>query len=195
MAARSAMSPTGCSSPTGTAPRLSSADLARGTRRRALGRGWEPARLRFPERAAVGLWCGGAPGTEMMTERGRGPEPRAFRYHVHRLIGLLEQLLRQQDALTDQPALRRCARLLDETASERAWRHRGELGQLIYRDEPVDVALHPLDEIAERVAGRLANRSVDELRLTAIPVRRHDHPTRDRVGDAAALLIAHQVQA
>ena len=39
------------------------------------------------------------------------------------------------------------------------------------------------------------NGLLDELRLAAIPVRRDNHPARDRVRDPAALLLADQVQA
>ena len=37
------------------------------------------------------------------------------------------------------------------------------------------------------------HRRLDELRLAAVAVRRHDHPPRDGIGDRSAVLLAHEV--
>src|SRR6201989_1549591 len=60
-----------------------------------------------PEGAPVGVGGGTAPGAEVMTQRGRVSEPGPVGDRVHRLVALLQQLLGPQDALPDEPELRR----------------------------------------------------------------------------------------
>src|SRR2546423_2904416 len=69
-----------------------------------------------PEEAPVGVGGSAAPGAEVMAQRGRVAEAGPVGDRVHRLVALLQQLLGQQDALPDQPALRRGAGVLHEPA-------------------------------------------------------------------------------
>src|SRR4051794_10881317 len=68
-----------------------------------------------PEEAPVGVGSSAAPRAEVMAQRGRVAEAGPVGDRVHRLVALLQQLLGQQDALPDQPALRGGARVLHET--------------------------------------------------------------------------------
>src|SRR5690349_9892670 len=70
------------------------------------------------EEATVGVGGGAAPGAEMVAQRGRVAEAGPVGDRVHRLVALLQQLLGQQDALSDQPALRRGAGVLHEAPGE-----------------------------------------------------------------------------
>src|SRR4029077_2404604 len=72
------------------------------------------------EEAAVGVGGGAAPGTEVVAQRGRVAEAGPVGDRVHRLVALLQQLLSQQDALPDQPALRRSAGALHDAAGQGA---------------------------------------------------------------------------
>src|SRR2546423_6382682 len=76
-----------------------------------------------PEEAPVGVGGSAAPGAEVMTQRGRVAEPGPVGDRVHRLVAFLQQLLGQQDALPDQPALRRGAGVLHEPAGGGPPRH------------------------------------------------------------------------
>src|SRR5262249_1619343 len=53
----------------------------------------------------------------------------------------------------------------------------------------------PVQHKAHRSAGALLYRGGDELRLTAIPMRGHDEAPCDTVGDLAAKVTAHQMNA
>ncbi len=68
-------------------------------------------------------------------------------------------------------------------------------GQLLDGDLLVEVALHPRQHVADRVALGVRQRALDVLGLAAVTVRRHHHPPGDLVGDLGALLLAHQVKA
>ena len=68
----------------------------------------------------VGLRGGAPPGPEMVPQRGGVAEASLLRDELHRLLGLLQQLLGEQDALAGQPAHRRGPGLLDEPAGEGA---------------------------------------------------------------------------
>ena len=57
------------------------------------------------EQAAVGVGGGAAPEPEVMAQRGRVAETRVVRDGLHRLVGLFQQLLGEQDTLTGQPPL------------------------------------------------------------------------------------------
>ncbi len=147
------------------------------------------------ERAPVGLRGGAAPGAEVVPERGGVTEPGPVRDHVDRLGRLLQQLLGQQDALAGQPPHRGGARLLHEPPGEGALGHAGPGGELVDRDRLAEVALHPADDLAQRVAGGHRDRPVHVLGLAALAVGRDDHPPGDAVGHPGPLLFAHQVQA
>src|SRR5215471_4705545 len=82
------------------------------------------------EEAPVGVRGGAAPGAEVVAQGGRVAETGPVGDHVHRLVALLEQLLGQQDALPDQPALRRGAGVLHEAAGEGPLGHVRPGGQL-----------------------------------------------------------------
>src|SRR5271170_7807457 len=66
------------------------------------------------EEAAVGVGGGAAPDAEVVTQGGRVAEAGPVRDGVHGLVGLLEQLLGQQDSLPDEPPLRRGPGVLHE---------------------------------------------------------------------------------
>ena len=95
-----------------------------------------------------------------MAERGRVPEPGPFRYHVHRLVGFLQQLLGEQDALPGQPALRRRAGLLDEPPRERPRRHGRQARQLIDRHGRSRLrCIHSMTSLSVSHAGSATGRS------------------------------------
>jgi hypothetical protein len=57
-----------------------------------------------------------------------------------------------------------------------------------------EMLLHPnQQELETRGRVSLRHRSVDVLSLTAVAVRRHDHSTRDPVGDGGPVFAAHQL--
>ena len=130
-----------------------------------------------------------------MPQRDRVAETGPVRDQVDGRVGLLQQLLGEQDALAGQPAQRRGPGLLDEPAGEGPLGQVRPLGQLPDGDRLGQVALHPADDLAQRVTGQHGHRLVHVLGLAAVPVRRDDHPPGDPVGHPGALLLAHQVQA
>jgi hypothetical protein len=130
-----------------------------------------------------------------MPQRHGVAEPGPFGDLVHALLGVLEQPLGEQDPLPGQPAQRGGAGLLHEPAGEGARRHVCQCGQFGDRHRLVEMLFQPAGQLRQG-AGRLGRqRPVHELRLAAVPVRRHDHPAGDPVGHLRALLLAHHVQA
>src|SRR5882757_112651 len=101
------------------------------------------------EEAAVGVGGGAAPGTEVVAQRGRVAEAGPVGDRVHRLVALLQQLLSQQDALPDQPALRRGAGVLHEAPGEGPLRHVRPRGQLAHGQRLVQVHAQPLEEVPQ----------------------------------------------
>src|SRR5436190_14463365 len=102
-----------------------------------------------PEEAPVGVGSSAAPGPEVMAQRGRVAEAGPVGDRVHRLVALLEQLLRQQDALPDQPALRRGAGVLYEAAGEGPLGHVRPCGQLAHGQRLVQVRAQPLEQLPQ----------------------------------------------
>src|SRR2546423_14153385 len=100
-----------------------------------------------PEKAPVGVGRSAAPGAEVMTQRGRVAEPGPVSDRVYRLVALLQQLLGQQDALPDQPALRRGAGVLHEAPGGRPLGHVRPRGQLAYGQRLVQVRGPPLAQL------------------------------------------------
>src|SRR5215471_17409908 len=106
------------------------------------------------EQAAVGVGGSAAPGAEVMAQGGRVAETGPVGDGVHCLVGLLEQLLGQQDALPDQPALRRGPGVGHETASEGPLGHVRAGGQLADAERLVQVGPQPLQQVTQgAVAG------------------------------------------
>jgi hypothetical protein len=131
----------------------------------------------------------------VVPQRGRVAEARPVRDGVDGLVALLEQLLGQQDALPDKPALRRRARVLDETAGEGPLRHVRARRQLAHREGLVEVDAQPFQQVTQASIAAGGDGLHDVLRLAAVPVRRHHHPPGDAVGDPGTLLLPDQVQA
>src|SRR6266702_7964886 len=150
---------------------------------------------RRAEGPPVGMRGGPPPGPEMMAERGSVAEAGLLGHPVNDLVGLLQQLLCAQDTLAGEPAQWRGTGLLDETPGERAWRHVGPSSELGDRDRLVKVQLQPADHLRQRVAGALSQRAVHELRLAPVALRRHHHAPGNAIGNPAALLLTHQIQA
>src|SRR6266550_8783929 len=147
------------------------------------------------EKPPVGIRGGAAPGAEVMAQRGRVAEAGPVGDRVHRLVALLQQLLSQQDALPDQPALRRGAGVLHEAPGEGPLRHVRPRGQLAYGQRLVQVHAQPLEEVPQGPVTGGGDRLVDVLGLTAVAVRRYHHAPGDAVGDARALFLPDQVEA
>src|SRR5205823_4661507 len=148
-----------------------------------------------PEEAPVGVGGRAAPGAEVVTQRGRVAEPGPVGDRVHRLVALLQQLLGQQDALPDQPALRRGAGVLYEPAGEGPFGHVRARGQLAYGQRLVQVRAQPLEQLPQGPVTGGGDRLVDVLRLAAVAMRRHHHAPGDAVGYPRALLLPDQVEA
>src|SRR4029077_6995153 len=147
------------------------------------------------EQAPVGVGGGAAPGAEVVTQRGRVAEAGPVGDRVHRLVALLQQLLGQQDALPDQPALRRGAGVLHEAPGEGPLRHVRPRGQLAAVQRLVQVHAQPLEQVPQGPVAGGGDRLVDVLGLTAVAVRRYYHAPGDAVGDARALFLPDQVEA
>src|SRR6516164_1347333 len=147
------------------------------------------------EKTAVGVGSGAAPGAEVVAQGGRVAEAGPVGDRVHRLVALLEQLLGQQDALPDQPALRRGAGVLHEAPGEGPLGHVRPGGQLAYGQRLVQVRAQPFEQVPQRAVAGGGDRLVDVLRLAAVAVRRHHHAPGDAVGDPRALLLPDQVEA
>jgi hypothetical protein len=91
----------------------------------------------------------------MVPQGHRVAEPAPLGDGVDGLVGLLEQLLGEQDPLPGQPALRGGAGVLDELPGERAFRHVRPGGQLAHGERLAQVGLQPFQQVAQRaVAGR-----------------------------------------
>ena len=98
-----------------------------------------------------------------MTQRGRVAEPGPVGDRVHRLVALLQQLLGQQDALPDQPALRRGAGVLYEPAGEGPLGHVRPGGQLPHGQRLIQV----LPKIPEKNSISRRVRRLHNIPLTA----------------------------
>ena len=83
-------------------------------------------------------------------------------------------------------ALNRRAKLRGLISARRA--------RIVHADVVGEVRAGPLQDDAEQVVLAPGHGRVDELRLPAVAVRRHDHLAGQRVGGARAPLPAHQVQ-
>ena len=107
----------------------------------------------------------------------------------------LQQSPRVRDALLREPALRRHAGTGAEAAHEGTRAHQRVRGHLLDRERLVEVVDDPVEGRTEdRRLGRVRYREIEELRLAAVAVRGHDHPTRNRVRHPAAEVGAHDVE-
>ena len=111
---------------------------------------------------------------------------------------VLQQFLRPQQPLGDQPLVRGGPGPGHELAGEVPRGHERPRRKIGYRDGLIQVSQGPVvhrgHTAVRRVVGRFDQRR-DELRLAAVPVRRHDHPARDRVGHRGAVVQPDQMQA
>src|SRR5579862_128182 len=147
------------------------------------------------EEAAVGVGGSGAPEAEVVAQGGGVAEAGVVGDGVDGLVGLLQELLGQQDALPDEPALRGGSGVLDEAAGEGPLGHVGAQGELADGERLVEVGAQPFQEVPERPVARGRDGLLDVLGLAAVAVRRDDHAPGDAVGDPRALLLPDQVQA
>src|SRR6266853_1290606 len=106
---------------------------------------WIPA-----EETPVGDGSGAAPGAEVVPQGGRVAEAGVVGDRVHRLVALLEQLLGQQDALPDQPQLRRGSRVLHEAPGKGPLGHVRAGRQLAHGEGLVEVAAQPFQQVPQR---------------------------------------------
>src|SRR5579863_9885773 len=107
------------------------------------------------EEAAVGVGGSGAPEAEVVAQGGGVAEAGVVGDGVDGLVGLLQELLGQQDALADQPALRGGAGVLHEPAGEGPLGHIGPGGQLADGERLIQVGGQPFEQLAQgAVAGR-----------------------------------------
>jgi hypothetical protein len=147
------------------------------------------------EQATVGVRGGAAPGTEVVPQGGRVAEAGPVRNGIDGLVGLFQELLGQQDALADQPALRGGPGVLYETPGEGPFGHAGPGGQLPHGEGLVQVGAQPLQQIPQGPVAGGGDGLHHVLGLAAVTVRRHHHAPRDAVGHPRALLLADQVEA
>src|SRR5580692_12082561 len=147
------------------------------------------------EEAAVGVGGGAAPDAEVVAQGGGVTEAGSVGDDVDGLVGLLEELLGQQDALPGEPALWGGPGVLHEAARKGPLGHVRAGGQLADGKRLVQVGAQPFQQVAQ---GAVAGRSdgLDHvLGLAAVAVRRDDHAAGDAVGDPGTLFLPDQVEA
>src|SRR5579859_7817079 len=106
-----------------------------GAEARGLGEGEGVA----AEEVAVGVGGGAAPDAEVVAQGGGVAEAGPVGDGVDGLVGFLEELLSQQDALPGEPALRGGPGVGDEAAGEGPLRHVRARGQLADRERLIQV--------------------------------------------------------
>ena len=132
----------------------------------------------------------------MLPQTGGRTEPTAAGHDLHGLVCRLQEVLGRQHALAQRPLMRRRARRCPKPSGEGTAAHRRPPGQVLHGDGLVEVALEPGERRAEEVAvARPRYRLLDELSLTAITVRRNDHPSGHGVGHTGAEVLTNDVEA
>ena len=95
-----------------------------------------------------------------------------------------------------QPRADRRARRFPKAPRKVATAHRHARGERIERMIRLQIGAQPVEQSGELFAVlALGNRLVDELRLRALPMRRHDEPPRDLIRRVRAGELAQHVQA
>ncbi|KAH0442949.1 hypothetical protein KCU90_g1519, partial [Aureobasidium melanogenum] len=131
----------------------------------------------------------------MLPQRGGRAETGNSRDRFHGLIRALQQVLRAGEALGQQPRADGCAGGEPEAPRKGATAHQGALGERVERMRRIEISAHPIEQAGQAVAAHIRRHGlVDELSLTALPVRWHDQPARDVVRHLRAAHLAQHVQ-
>ena len=130
--------------------------------------------------------CPAEPG-ELVPQRGRRRIPAGDRDLLHRQSAVLEQRLGPVEPSLGEPAMGRGPGRGTEATQEGAFAQPGTAGQLGHGERLVEPALDPFERLGQHGVvgcGRGGDRCLDELCLSAGPVRCRHHPAgqRGRVG-------------
>src|SRR5436305_10938666 len=102
--------------------------------------------VRGAEGAAVGHGCNADSSGEVLSQVGRGAEPRQRRDPLDRLVARLQQVLRAPDALHQQPLQRRRAEPRLEPAYESAGADMGLASHVLQREWFAEPAHRPVEQ-------------------------------------------------
>src|SRR5690606_15902785 len=133
--------------------------------------------------------------TKVIAQRRRGAEAASSGDFLDRKIGRFEKLACTGDARVDQPIRGCLAGGFLEATNEVARAHRGKRSHRIDRERFVQ-SLGQVDyQISEAPVPIRQHWTLDELRLTAVSVRRDHQSARDLVRDCGAEIAANEMQA
>ena len=132
----------------------------------------------------------------MMPQRFRRAESGEKRDAFDRLIGRLQQALRERQAFAEQPAADRRSGQLAKVAGKRTPTQQRSFRQTVQAVRVLQIRPHPVDQVSQTgVAGGYRHGLFDELRLASPPMRWNDQTARHAVGRFGAVPLAQHVQA
>lgn len=148
-----------------------------------------------PERSPVGGRTGTHRTREMVAKGDRTVEADERPHPRHRRLARLQQRQTRRHPLRDHPPHRRSPRPPSEMANERTRRHMRPPSKPRNGQHPGQVRQGPLHGIRHPVDNPLIHhRSLNELRLPTLPMRRHDQPPRHRIRHRSPMITPHEMQ-